>query len=359
MRRLYSDLKIFYFPSKLRSLSSRSPSAPLHVRIKPTNRCNHRCFYCCYRNNNLHSNELFNEKDEIPQGKMIEIIKDLAHMGIKAVTFSGGGEPLCYPYISESIEGFAKAGIKIGVLTNGSLLSGRIAEILGAHASWIRISIDSVDAKTYARTRSVSLNEFDALYRNISDFAKQKFRHCQLGINFIVTRNNFSDVYKFLKQMKGLGVNHVKISECVVSTEEKVNKKYLSSVSDSVREQITQAISNLVDDRFMIIDKFNNFCDKESNYKKYYTKCPFIQCLSVIAADMNVYMCQDKAYTTRGKLGSIKRKNFQKLWFESKTKSKLLKLNPQLECKHHCTQHAKNISLLNYLEIYEPHAEFV
>ena len=36
------------------------------------------------------------QKDQIPEDKMMEIVEDLVNMGVKAVTFSGGGEPFLY-----------------------------------------------------------------------------------------------------------------------------------------------------------------------------------------------------------------------------------------------------------------------
>ena len=129
-----------------------------------------------------------NENDEIPLEKMKEIVKDLGQMGVKAVTFSGAGEPLCYPYITEAIEGLLGVGIKVAILTNGSLLNGKVAEILSRGATWVRISMDAADAQTYAKIRGVSFREFDKVCDNIYNFAKIKSKNCELGVNFIVKR---------------------------------------------------------------------------------------------------------------------------------------------------------------------------
>jgi len=40
--------------------------------------------------------EDMDQKDQIPEDKMMEIVEDLVNMGVKAVTFSGGGEPFLY-----------------------------------------------------------------------------------------------------------------------------------------------------------------------------------------------------------------------------------------------------------------------
>jgi len=359
MAKLYTDLKILHFGSKLKDMLEGILSAPIHIRLKPTNKCNHKCYYCCYRNENLYLSELFNVNKEIPWRKMKEIVDDLKQMGVRAVTLSGGGEPLCYSYIAETIDSLLNAGIKVAILTNGSLLKGEVAKVLGRGATWIRISMDAADSKMYARIRDISLKEFNIVCDNIYNFAKMKNKSSQLGINFIVTKENYKDVYRFLKLTKELGVDHVKVSESIVSTKREENKKYHSPFSNSVKKQIAKGLSNLADGNFTIIDKFDDFAGNNNYYKKKYSWCPFIQCLTVIGADMNVYTCYDKAYTRKGNLGSIKDKSFQELWFSNKTKEKLLHLNPSKDCNHHCTQYIKNIMLLEYLDVDRSHLEFV
>ena len=93
MQYVYSPLKMLHFHEKLRDLARGEVTPPVHVRLKPINACNHRCFYCCYRSENLFLSQRMREKDMIPREKMAEIVSDLAACGVKAVTFSGGGEP--------------------------------------------------------------------------------------------------------------------------------------------------------------------------------------------------------------------------------------------------------------------------
>lgn len=140
----YSQLKIFHHKELLERLENGQRCNPLYIRIKPTNVCNHNCYYCHYKNPYLTLDE-YDPKDMIPREKMMEIISDLETMGVKAVTFSGGGEPLCYPYIEEAMERILAAGIDLSIITNGSMLKGKKAELL-AKAKWVRISIDSIDA---------------------------------------------------------------------------------------------------------------------------------------------------------------------------------------------------------------------
>jgi MoaA/NifB/PqqE/SkfB family radical SAM enzyme len=359
MNKLYSDLKIFNFPTKISDISKRVVSSPIHVRLKPTNRCNHRCYYCCYRNDKLYLSQLFRENDEISWEKMKEIIVDFGRMGVRAVTFSGGGEPLCYPYFVEAVNKLFSLGIKVGVLTNGSLLKDKVAETLAKKADWVRISMDAANPDTYALARNVSAREFNSVCSNIRNFSRFKKGRCYLGVNFIVTLQNCSEIYKFLELMKRIGVGHVKLSEAVISTNKEENRDHYRQVSGLVRSQVLKGLANLADNSFSIIDRFDYSKNREDGYNKDYTSCPFSQCLTVIGADANIYACQDKAYTKKGKLGSIKQYNFSKIWFSNQTKNKMLKLNPSKDCLHHCAQHAKNLLLLDYLDIYKDHTCFV
>ncbi len=306
--------------------------------------------------------ELMKESGDIPRDKMREIVADLGAMGVKAVTFSGGGEPLLYPFFVETVEGLAEQKIKTAALTNGSLLAGDAARILGRCATWVRISMDAANPKEYARVRQVDEGEFDKVCRNIARFAESKSAGCVLGVNFIVTRENHESVFAFLQLMKNLGVDHVKISEAVVGLGRAENEKYVAPFFPSVKKQIAKGAALLADDGFAIIDKVLDCSAEDSrdtSYEKSYRRCPFIQCLTVIAADLNIYTCQDKAYTGGGLLGSIRDRSFREVWFDKTTWERLRNLDPCRECAHHCVAHEKNLALLDYLNTDPEHLEFV
>ncbi len=356
MQNVYSQVKMFYFRDKLQRLESREATPPIHVRLKPTNRCNHRCFYCCYRNKNLYLNQLFNEEDMIPLEKMREITRDLHEMGVQAVTFTGGGEPLIYPSIVETAEYLLNHGIKVATLTNGAALTGDTARVLAGGASWVRVSIDGADSQSLMRSRGVGVEEFEKIIGNIEHFAKIKHKDCELGINFIITKLNWKKTYDFLKLMRDKGVDHVKISECIVSTGGDANNAYHQDYFDMLKQEISRASVDLNSDSFKIFDKFHDLDDK---FDKQYTWCPFIHFLNVIGADQTVYTCQDKAYTRKGVLGSLKSQSLRQLWESDEYRRRLLSIDPGRDCDHHCVSHGKNISLLDYLTTDRRHLEFV
>jgi MoaA/NifB/PqqE/SkfB family radical SAM enzyme len=78
---------------------------------------------------------------EMPIWKIEEIAERYSYLGCKAVTITGGGEPLLHPYINEAISIFSRNNIKVGLVTNG-LLINLLSKDSIAMLEWIRISFD-------------------------------------------------------------------------------------------------------------------------------------------------------------------------------------------------------------------------
>ncbi len=359
MANVYTGSKIFHFHDKLRDMEAGRLTPPLHVRCKPTNRCNHACAYCCYRSEDLFLSERMNERDEIPRDKMAEIAADLVAMNVRAVTFTGGGEPLLYPHIAATVRTLADGGVKVAMLSNGGLLQGEVAQLLARRAVWVRVSMDAADPALYARSRRVSEREFARVCDNLAAFAAIPGRTCTLGINLIVTRDNATQVLGFLELAKSLRADHVKVSAAVVATTPRENDEYLAPIYDTVKSQIAHGMAKLADDHFDVIDKFHLAGSDAEGFERSYDWCPFAQCLTVIAADQNVYTCQDKAYTSAGLLGSIRGRSFREFWGSDEHRRRLAELHPSQHCRHHCVAHGKNLMLLDYFSADQEHLDFV
>jgi len=353
---LYTKMKAFHFKEKLDSLplSIDKIMAPIHIRIKPTNICCHSCWYCAYRADNLQVGKNMLERDFIPKEKMMEIIDDIIEMGVQAVTFSGGGDPFCYPYLSDAVAKLSNSSVKFASLTNGSLLFGKTAEIFAHNAQWVRISMDGWDDKSYSKYRKVPVGEFTKTLINIKDFKKYKGK-CYLGVSLICDKNNSSHIYELVKKLKDSGVNSVKIAPCIVHDNRKENSKYHKPIFNKVKEQIAIARKELGDNGFEIFDSYHNQLE---SFRKEYEWCPYLQILPIIGADLNVYPCQDKAYNLKdGLIGSIKNKRFKDFWFEDKRK--FFKIDPSKVCNHHCVTNEKNKIIMEYLNVDKEHLGFV
>lgn len=349
-------MKIFHFKEKIDSLpkSTDKIMPPVHIRIKPTNVCNHNCYYCAYKKDNFQLGKDMVTRDYIPMEKMMEIIDDIEEMGVEAVTFSGGGEPFCYPYLLEAVKKLSKTSVKFASLTNGSRLSGEIAEFFARYGTWIRVSMDGWDDESYSSYRRVPKGEFARVMQNMKNFKKLGGK-CYLGVSLIVNENNASHIYEFSSKLKDIGVDSVKVSPCIVSDNGIENNEYHKPIFKQVKEQIKRATNELKDEKFEIFDAYHEL---EGKFNKEYTWCPYLQILPVIGADQNVYSCQDKAYNLEeGLIEFIKNMRFKDFWFSDK--NKFFKINPSIHCNHHCVANAKNKFVLEYLNADKEHLGFV
>lgn len=356
----YSNLKIFQFPSKIESFKAGVITAPLYVRLKPTNRCNHGCTFCGYSDGTKrpkdvaadhlqsHMHEAMVEKDQWPTAKGCEIIDDLATMGVKALTFSGGGEPLLHPDITLFLRRAIQRNLDVSVITNGQLLMGDRAEEL-RRAKWVRVSIDYTTADEMVASRHVSANRFETVLNNLRSFSAQR-NGCDLGINFIVTRYNstYPALFRVATLLKHCGVDNIRFSPVYVENFQQYHEPIAASVDQQLKE-----IQSLCDDRFSVNSTYDLHSPSKSPVRPF-TRCLYAQTVPVIGADLNVYGCHNVAYTQHGLIGSIKDRSFKDFWFSDEARRRLTELNPSHVCHHECANHAK-VALFN--ELAEAHSD--
>lgn len=344
MGKAYNHLKIFHHTEKLNSLLTENILPPVHIRIKPTNRCNHKCWYCAFRLGDAHIGKHMDNADSIPHAKMLELVDDLKNMKVKAVTFSGGGEPLCYKHIYEFVD---RLTTKVAVLTNGALLKGEIAQLLAKKASWVRVSIDGWDNESYAKYRGTDPDEFDKVLCNMANF-KGKY----LGVAIVVDKRNFSYLYEMIKTFYSMGVSSVKVAPVIMSGSIDEMNAYHADIVDVVASEIKRAKKDF---NFEINDSYHA---QMKSFEKVYHWCPYGQITPIIGADCNVYYCHDKAYNLdKGIMGSIKDISFKDFWYNGK--EKFLSIDPAKDCNHHCMCDSANKNIIEYLNANESMVEFI
>lgn len=348
----YSNLKIFGHLDELHKVKKGERIAPIYVRIKPTNRCNQNCYYCHYKNPYLELDQ-YSPADEIPRKKMLEIISDFKETGVKAVTFSGGGEPLLYPYIEEIMEAVLQAGIDLSIITNGTLLTGRKAEIL-SQAKWVRISQESGCAETYSRIRGVGESAFQKLCENIKNFSELKNPNCELGINFVIGPENYNEVYRAGKLMQELGADHIKYTALMGNNAEVIHAPFKKSVIEQIHRLIDE---NETD--FKIINLYESDFESNAVFGRNYDFCGIKDFVTVIAANSKIYFCHDKAYLSQGEVGDISQSSFKEVWFSEETTQRLQSFNPKELCRHHCVYDDRNELLNRLYSLDEHHINFI
>ena len=349
----YSEMKVFYHPEVIEHLISGERCNPVYIRIKPTNRCNHNCDYCHYRHAYLDLDE-YEPNDEIPREKMLEIVRDMKDLGVKAVTFSGGGEPLLYPHIEETMEAVLDADIDLSIITNGSLLKGRKAELL-AKSKWVRLSIESVNDAEYSRIRGIKPGSFHDLCKNIANFAKIKDTSCELGVNVVVSRDNYKEIPEMAQLMKSLGVNHVKFAPLITTD----TRAYHAAIKDDVTAMLAAAADECNEAKFRVLDLYTGDFADSVVFEREYSNCPIKEFICVIAANSKVYFCHDKAYLGNGCICDLTSRSFKEAWTSKEVTELFQQFDARGRCKQHCVYDGRNKLINSFLEMDRTHINFI
>lgn len=315
----YSPDKSLRHMDRLAILQAGGQPYPVHVQLIISDYCNQNCGFCAYRSEGYSSNQLFRVIDSdgetnnnplrmIPWPKLAELVEDFAAMGVKAVQLTGGGEPTLHPQFDELCELILSRGISLAVVTNGLLLKPQRAELL-AGAAWVRVSVDCSNAESYGKIRQVPPQEFEIVARNIATLAAIPGRTVTLGCGFVVTRENYREIFDACRNFKHWGADNVRISAMFQND----GAAYFDGIRGEITSQIGQA-QELADHRFQVFDNFGSRHEDLQLGKPDYAHCGYMNFTTYIGGDQNVYTCCVNAYNERGLIGSIKQQSFRQLW---------------------------------------------
>lgn len=335
----YSKLKIFHHMQKMDAILNGKLTPPIEVRLKPTNRCNHGCFYCVYDTSfsSIHPN--IKKIDEIPIKKIEEILENFSQMGVKSVIYSGGGEPLFHPNAERFLETTVRNGLELAIISNGQLLDGKKAEILAEHAMWVRLSIDYCDLETFVKSRHRPRHLFDKIIENVKNFVKIKSKKCEFEVAYNVHEFNYDRIIEATKFFKDLGFNNVRFGPVWKPS----FLEYHTPFREIVKQNLIKAKEMYDNKHFRVGDSYTRDFELSGTSTRKYQTCYWMQICPAIGADQIVYTCANKAYDPTGAIGSLKDKSFEKLWKSKKALYMYQKFNPEKECKHQCTADEKNL----------------
>jgi MoaA/NifB/PqqE/SkfB family radical SAM enzyme len=244
----------------------------------------------------------------IPWPKLQEMTEDFVAMGVRAVQVTGGGEPTVHPHFDQFCSEILEKKIGLAVVTNGLLLKQKRAELL-AQADWVRISIDCGNAVSYGKIRDVPYDEYNIVAENVRRLASIPNRKTVLGLGFVVTKDNYTELYEGCRQFKEWGADNVRISAVFQND----GHNYFAGIHEAILEQIQQCLT-LGDDKFKVFNNFDlRYGDLEQGTPDY-SFCPYMHMTTYIGGDQNVYTCCVNAYNNRGMVGSIKDRRFKDLW---------------------------------------------
>jgi wyosine [tRNA(Phe)-imidazoG37] synthetase (radical SAM superfamily) len=357
----YSDLKAAWHLEKIDEMRHGVQIVPVQVQLILSDLCNQDCHFCSYRMSNGLSSEQFagpdgekNPNRKIPTKKAIEILDDCASLGVKAIQFTGGGEPTVHPDHLLIFEYAQNLGLDTSLVTNGILFRDGWEQVL-PKMKWVRVSVDSSNENQYASVRRVSPSLYYSALTHIKQLADEIAKQgtdCLLGVGYVLTKENWTDVYEGVARLRDTGAHNVRLSAMFSSAGE----SYYEGVYEQIREAI-ERVKELATPEFSVVDLFGDRISDLVQHSPNYSFCAYQQFNTYIGGDLHVYRCCSTAYTKHGFVGDLTNQRFSS-WFYSQQKTTAYETFNAHTCKF-CQFNSKN-RIINYLVGQEPtHINFV
>ena len=311
----YHDPRTLYQTEALTAWQEGRYFPPVLVEISPSERCNQNCRYC-YTQSRV-------EKNEIPGDLLIDIFRQLAIEGVKAVLIQGTGEPLYNKALPEAIVQGDEAGLTVCLTTNAVMLSPAIQERILQHLFYVRLSVLESDPVRYAYFHQCSISQWNILDHNLRHMVKlrneRQLKTALIGTVYL-EEINFKFAYDIVKYYKDMGLDYIMVQEAIYGDYSPAGGRDYPS-HQFKKESIARmkaSVLSLNDDefkvrvRFPLHDKdYDAGMDAETFTANF---CQGIKFTAVISADCNVYSCWRGWGKPELSYGNLKDDLFGEIW---------------------------------------------
>lgn len=295
--RIFSSDKILKHLDRVTLWLKGENVPPITMELDLTNRCNHHCPGCI--GGRTGAQDLKNP---------LKIIDQIASFGVKAVTFTGGGEPLLHPQVLDSVKWAKKKGLDVGFITNGSLLNEENSEVLVKNCVWVRVSLDASNPKEFGDTHGLDADVFYQVVKNIGLLAQTKKglkTKCIVGVGYLTNQKMLKGMLPATRLCKKLGVDYLQF------------RSFHWDFTD-ISKELKKCKKLETKDFLVLYSKHKYEWMKDPNLGRDYQECYGHQFASVICADGNMTLCchtrGDKKFT----LGNLYQHSIKEIWSSKK-----------------------------------------
>lgn len=212
-------LKILKDIELMKSIKDHKRILLRHLHLCLTNKCVLNCKYCVCKDRD--------KKAELEIGAVRDLLGGVSRQGCKAITLTGGGEPLMYENIQAVIDECLDLGIRVGLVTNGMLL-----DKMPQSVAWCRISFDS-----YRKLDDIvgDPKEKITLEEKIIEAVKLS-PHTAWSFSFVLTEK-LGDLKKVVEFANQNNFTHVKVVGDALNPSDEIierGKEELKGIDDKV-----------------------------------------------------------------------------------------------------------------------------
>jgi radical SAM protein with 4Fe4S-binding SPASM domain len=188
---------------------------PTWLNMTNTTRCNLQCIMC---------NQAYGKIEEMAMepGIYEKIVKEF-YPFLKTVQLTAIGEPMMTPKLLAKIDDMLRYGVKLEMVTNGTLMKGdKLLKRLAAASELITVSLDGATKDTFNAIRVGA--DFEAVIENIRRFNAFRFalpaeERGELNFNYILMKRNIHELPDFVDLAADLDARRIICSHLVLYDE--------------------------------------------------------------------------------------------------------------------------------------------
>jgi len=330
-------------------LQGKNP-APILVEVDPSNACNHGCYFCI--SSYIHLPESKNletfDRSIMPKDVLLNLCQDFIDMGVRAINWTGGGEPTINPAFKEALEFVGNnSDIKMGIFTNGTLIDRwNLFDAFVNNLTWARFSIDAGTKETYDSVRRAKGNEgWDKMVANLTTLIetnKQADNKIDIGVGFVITPDTYHEIVDFAKFFVDYDLEYCQFKPEIVNREREDGVQREQDFWYNRVDPLLEEAKSILGDKFQINGyKLSDLESDPGLYGRRYEKCLGSQVQPCVGADGHVYVCTNHRGYKQYSYGSLYESTFKEIWGNIEKKKEVMHQIDDVECFSNCTQLCK------------------
>lgn len=294
--------KVNLYRHKVEEALKQGWSAPVTCEISLCGACNLDCSFCIFKTRRTGTS--------INYDLYVKIIENLKDIGVPSITFTGNGEALLHPMLNDIIKVSRHYGMKLGLVTNGTLLD-MVYPTLIKEFEFIRVSLNAASSPTYENITGMDM--FDKVISNIR-YAKANGARV-LGISYVVVPENIHEIRWMGELAKQLGVDYAQFKTDVTNPLDfKVGNEFIQTTRYKATSTLPCAIASLI---------------------------------GVVSSVGKVYYCCQYRGDPRYELGDLNTEDFMSIWKRRKHTQPVLSECPTCRYSNYAREYEEVSNLTN------------
>lgn len=344
----FCEHKILSHLPTLGKYLSREWYPPIQVEVDLTNACTSACPWCAgFLDREQHPYVLLGHGNTMAESMrqsvepVMALIEEFASLGVKSVTWTGGGDPSLHPWLPAFLAHAHSRGLENGLITNGVI---DVVECI-PYCQWVRFSIDASSREGYAKQHGRA-HHWDRVLEHVRKAAMAK-GSTTIGVGFVTSPQVVDEIEAFPLLWNEVPVDYIQYRPIM----DHYGCRY---EMDHQAVAIKVQAAGLLDSRVVKSEaKYQSQCHGQGGTTE---RCHGIFLETAIAADGKVYACCHLKGLEQYAIGSLEEESFTDIWARHLRTPEFRTTD---DCTRWCRHYGTNQFIEEHVLVERSHRNFI